>query len=87
MTFADTHCHLDMKQFDPDRKEVIDRFFAAGGELLVNASFDQESANQARRIAETRDYIYFIAGIHPHYAHPLTGEEKETLRGHRLTRR
>jgi len=68
-----------MKQFAQDRETVIDRFFASGGELLLNASFDMEAARRARDLAERYENIYFMAGIHPHDAHVLSEDETSEL--------
>lgn len=36
----DTHCHLEMGQFDPDREQVIQRARAAGIEALITVGSD-----------------------------------------------
>jgi len=64
----DTHCHLDMKQFDPDRKEVIERAKAAGIEALITVGSDLEGTISAMKISAEYDYIYASIGIHPHDA-------------------
>ena len=70
MSLADSHCHLDDKQFDPDRSAVIERALAAGVELMLavgtgNGPPDLESGI---RLAETYPFMYATVGVHPHDA-------------------
>jgi Tat protein secretion system quality control protein TatD with DNase activity len=58
----DTHCHLDKREFDADRAEVLARARAAGvTDLIVPASADQ-----------LRAYLGF--GLHYAFAGPVTYE-------------
>lgn len=68
LSIIDTHCHLDMNQFDPDRKEVIDRARAAGIEVMITVGSDLKGAVGAMKLAEQYDFIYASIGIHPHDA-------------------
>ena len=64
----DTHCHLDMKEFDPDRKEVIERARAAGIEAMITIGSDLKGTVSAMKISSQYDFIYASIGIHPHDA-------------------
>ncbi len=64
----DTHCHLDMKEFDTDRDEVIRRAGDAGFEALVTVGSDLLSSREAVTISGQYDFIYAAIGIHPHDA-------------------
>jgi TatD DNase family protein len=68
MKFIDTHCHLEMDQFDGDREEVIKRAFDAGFEALITIASDPESNEQAIALAHAHDNIYCTVGVHPHEA-------------------
>ena len=39
--FIDSHAHLEMKEFDRDRGEVIERAWAAGVETIVTVDQPQ----------------------------------------------
>ena len=67
-SIIDTHCHLDMKQFDLDRKEVIERARAAGIEAMITVGSDLEGTVSAMKLAGEYDFIYASIGIHPHDA-------------------
>lgn len=64
----DTHCHLEMKQFDDDRAEVIRRAADAGFEALITVGSTFQSVSDAIELAERHDFIYATVGIHPHDA-------------------
>ncbi len=64
----DSHVHLDFKDFDRDREEVIGRFFGAGGESLVNVGCDLASSERSVELAEKHKNIFASVGVHPHDA-------------------
>lgn len=76
----DTHCHLEMKQFDEDRSAVIERARAAGMEYLITISSDLESCEGAVSLAEQYDFIYATVGLHPHDAKDLSDTAFERIR-------
>jgi TatD DNase family protein len=70
----DTHCHLDMREFDADRDAVIRRAREAGFEALITVGSDLEGTIRAMKIAEEYDFVYAAIGIHPHDAKDFTEE-------------
>jgi TatD DNase family protein len=67
---VDSHAHLDGPEFDADRDAVIERARAAGLQhlLVIGGASGPEQMGAALDIAETHDWIYAAAGIHPHEA-------------------
>lgn len=61
----DTHTHLDSKDFDGDRKEVIERAYANGVTRMVNVGFDRETIPTTMELVEEYDFIYAAVGWHP----------------------
>jgi len=80
-SIIDTHCHLDMSQFEPDRDEVIQRARATGLEAIITVGSDIESSISALEIADRYDFIYCSVGMHPHEASRLDEHSIDTLRG------
>lgn len=64
----DTHAHLNFKEFNGDRKEVIERFFGIGGERIINVGCDMKSSRESYELALRYENIFAAAGVHPHDA-------------------
>jgi TatD DNase family protein len=67
---VDSHCHLDDKQFDLDRDEVIARAREAGVErmMAIGTGNGPPDLEAALRLARQYDFIYATVGVHPHDA-------------------
>jgi TatD DNase family protein len=70
LNITDSHTHLDSKEFDLDRAEVIARAHSAGVTrlLTIGASQGLESAVRAIALAEQYPFIWATVGVHPHDA-------------------
>jgi len=73
MILTDTHCHLNLEQFDSDRQEVVSRARAAGVSRILNPALDLASSQEASRLAEDYPEVYAAVGVHPNSA--LTWDE------------
>jgi len=78
--FSDSHAHLTLEHFDPDREEVIARARAAGIVRLVTVSSFIGDAEACAGLASRHDFIHFAAGIHPHEAKNWTPEVARAVR-------
>lgn len=65
---VDSHAHLDFKQFDRDREQVLHRARDTGVKLILNIGFDLQSSRESVKLAEKYSFIYAVVGIHPHDA-------------------
>ncbi len=70
----DTHCHLEMDNFNPDREEVIKRAKEAGIEAIITIGSDLEGNIGGLELSGKYDFIYSSVGIHPHDAKDFTAE-------------
>lgn len=68
ITLIDTHCHLEMDEFNKDREEVIRRAKDAGIEAIITIGSDLEGNMGGLELSEKYDFIYATVGIHPHDA-------------------
>ncbi len=76
----DTHAHLEMREFNDDRDEVIQRAREAGVEYIVTIGTTVESSRDAVMLAEKYDFIYAAIGIHPHEVKDVLHPAYEVLR-------
>jgi len=77
---TDTHCHLHLRQFDPDRDAVVARAEANEVTKIIEVGLDLESNRKAIALATRYPQVYAAVGIHPHEAGKATRESWEELR-------
>lgn len=75
----DTHAHLNLKDFDEDRRKVIESALSNGVEKIINVGFDLKSSRKSVLLAEEFDQIYAAVGFHPHDAKNLTTESLKKI--------
>ncbi len=63
---TDTHCHLDLRWFDADREEVIERARRAGLVRILIPGIDLAGSRLAAEIARVNPMLRFAAGVHAH---------------------
>jgi TatD DNase family protein len=79
---VDSHCHIDVSQFDTDRDAVVARAREAGlVEMLVIGEVDEGGALQrSLRVAEAYG-LPVTAGVHPHQARLAEAASYDELAG------
>ncbi len=65
MDLVDSHCHLNFRQYDQDRAEVLRRACNAGVKRIIIPAIDLESCQQALELSALETGIYAAVGIHP----------------------
>lgn len=75
----DTHAHLDDKQFNPDRDQVVQRAREAGIGNIVNVGHTETASRNAVEMAIKYPFMYAAVGIHPHDAKDCTERTWELL--------
>lgn len=64
MKIVDTHCHIDDRQFDEDRDDVL-KDIAESMDFIVNIGCDLESSEKSVNYARNKKFMYAVVGIHP----------------------
>lgn len=82
---VDVHCHLNLKGFEKDLEETIQRAVTAGVKIIINTGTSLESSKRAVELTKQYDNLYAIVGVHPHHADKVSGnwiEELEQIARH-----
>ena len=64
----DTHCHLADKRLRPQIEGLLERAQAAGVQKIICASGSLQESSDAASLAQQRQEVYCMAGLHPHEA-------------------
>ena len=80
MKLTDTHCHLDLEQFDVDRDAVIQRAINAGLARILVPSLTGTSSRAAVKLAESNPMLYAAVGVHPNEAETWDGQTISSLK-------
>ena len=62
--WIDTHCHLDAREFDADREQVVQRARDAGVAQIVLPAVAVGNFDAVRALAHRHGFAYAL-GIHP----------------------
>ncbi len=77
----DSHCHLDFKEFNKNRDEVIRNAISAGVHTMINIGADLPTSIKSVKLAEKYDCIFAAVGVHPHDVKTYNDDvENELLR-------
>lgn len=80
---VDSHVHLDLPQFDPDRDAVVRRAREADIDLLLaigRASAERDSVAKTLDLAARNDGVLAAVGVHPHDARAAEPELLQEVR-------
>lgn len=64
--FVDSHCHLEMEDFEKDRQEVIEKSLQDGLKYILTVGTDSTYFDKVIQIIEQNQAVYGAIGIHPH---------------------
>jgi len=74
MRLFETHAHLDLPDFEPDREALIQKCFDSGIEYIINIGFNRETSLNSLELAKKHPHIFATAGYHPHDATEFDAE-------------
>ena len=75
----DSHAHLDIRDFNQDRSEVIERAVSGGLTHIITIGIDLDSSRSALELAGAYDFIHAAVGYHPHNAEACTPQALDSL--------
>ncbi len=65
MTYFDTHCHLNLNQFDHSLDQTIREAAQQGVNTILIPGIDLQTSHKAIQIADSYPNLYVSVGIHP----------------------
>ena len=76
----DTHCHIDLDQFETDRDAVIDRAHGAGVDRMIVIGFAPERWRTGAALCARFSGLYLAVGLHPTEAEAYDDKLEQALR-------
>ena len=67
MVLVDSHCHLDVGEFDADRAAVVDRARTCGVALQIVPAISMAGWPKLREVCASFDGLHAAYGLHPMY--------------------
>lgn len=80
LQLIDTHCHLDLPEFDLDRENVLERARQAGIDAIVIPSISANGLENLLSLAATDSRLYAAAGLHPLFLNQHADSDIERIR-------
>lgn len=76
----DTHAHIDFRDYDADRDEVIRRAEAQGVRRIINIGSSLEGSVNSVDLAKKYPNVYAVVGCHPHDAKNFSDSDLAQVR-------
>jgi len=80
IAYQDTHCHLNLNQFENDLEQVIYRAQQEGVDRILVPGIDLETSRKAVEISEKYEFVYAAVGVHPNSASTWQSNSIENLK-------
>jgi TatD DNase family protein len=77
---TDTHCHLDLPEYDADRGAVLERARRAGLVRILVPGLDLAGSRRAAELAQFDPMVRFAPGVHPHGSGGFSAQILDELR-------
>jgi TatD DNase family protein len=77
---VDSHAHIELKDFNKDRDDVIHRARENGIDYIVTVGIELNDCRRAVSVAESYEMVFASVGIHPHFAKAIDDRTYDALR-------
>jgi len=71
----DVHCHLEQKDYDSDRDEVIERCRRELKAIVTSCAHPKDFDLTMKIVQEHKGFVFATAGIHPEYIKDISTDE------------
>ncbi|MFH1473866.1 MAG: TatD family hydrolase [Candidatus Aenigmatarchaeota archaeon] len=73
----DVHCHLEQKDYDNDRKELIDKCRKELKAVITSCAHPRDFELTMRLVENNKNFVFASCGIHPEYVKEITEKQKD----------
>lgn len=80
MELIDTHCHLDVEDFDTDRQQVIDHCYQLGIKKIIVPAIVSKTWPTLLQICKQQPSLYPALGLHPVFINQHTESDLQQLK-------
>jgi TatD DNase family protein len=80
--FVDSHCHLELEEYDEDRESVIELARKSGISHMVTVATEERYFRKVIELAESFSTVYAVLGVHPHNAESYSDALEDVIRGY-----
>ncbi len=77
--WIDSHCHLDLAVFNPDRTRVLEHALKLGVRRLIIPAITRTGWPRLLELCQTSSALYPALGLHPMFQEQHTEEDLKTL--------
>lgn len=77
--FVDSHCHLEMEDFEKDRHDVIEKSLREGLRYMLTVGTEETYFKKVVDIIERYPSVYGAIGIHPHNSKDYSDQLEKTI--------
>ena len=73
----DVHCHLEQKDYDKDREQVIDACRKEMKAVITSCAHPRDFELTMRMVEDHPGFVFASCGIHPEYVKEISEQEKD----------
>jgi TatD DNase family protein len=75
----DIHCHLEQKDYDKDREDVIEKCRKELKAVITSCAHPRDFELTMRMVENHNGFIFASCGIHPEYVKDISEEQKDNF--------
>lgn len=73
----DSHCHLEQKDYDNDREQVIEKCKEQLKAVITSCALPKDFEKTMKMIENHKNFIFATIGIHPEFIKEISEKEKD----------
>jgi TatD DNase family protein len=79
--FVDSHCHLEMEDFDRDRRTIVEQSLKEGLTYILTVGTEEKYFPKVVEMIDDYPSVYGAVGVHPHNSSAYNDQLERTITG------